>query len=70
MVTRVGNVERNASICCTSSRRSDVQPQSAQRMPSTWAAAECRQRSHFFGAVFMNTMMIKSRAAAPEFSPA
>jgi hypothetical protein len=36
--TRLGTVERNVNVSCTNERRSELQPQRAQRMPSTCAA--------------------------------
>ena len=38
--TRRGMEERNARVCCVIVRCSELQPHSAQRVPSTWAAGE------------------------------
>lgn len=65
-----GRSERNARVCWTTSRRSEVHSHRAQRTPSTCAADECEQMSHFFVGPFMPLMIIKERAAATNFSSA
>lgn len=65
-----GSIERNASVCWTTSRRSEVQSHRAQRMPSTCAADECEQISHFFAGLFMTVIIIKEHAATSNFSSA
>ena len=48
MAARDVNVERNVKESCVNVRTSDVQLQSAQCVPSTWAARVWEQISHFF----------------------
>jgi hypothetical protein len=69
-ITRAGSAERNASVCCTNSRRSETHPHSAQRTPSGCAAREWRQISHFFAGALITMIFIKSDACAVVFSSA
>jgi hypothetical protein len=66
----IGNVERNESGCCTNSRRSETQSQSAQRTPSTCAARECEQISQRLAGLFTQSILIKSDAETANFSSA
>ena len=65
-VTRLGTSLRNVNVSCTKARRSEVQPQSAQRTPSTCAARVWEQMSHFDPGMLMIGYLIKSDAMVDE----